>query len=129
MTSIHELTRQAEAILPGAPAPDGEIDPRWQAIIEIGRHVEAHPEEVWSFVSKWGGHEQEDLRTAIATCLLEHLLEYHFEEVMPRVEAAANTDPLFGDMACRCWKLGQAEEPGNAERFDRLCRQRRLIGS
>jgi hypothetical protein len=30
-------------------------------------------------VLKWGSHEDEDVRAAIATCLLEHLLEYHFK--------------------------------------------------
>jgi len=37
-----------------------------------------------------------------------------------RVEARANSDPLFADTFKRCWRLGQAELPANAVRFDEL---------
>jgi hypothetical protein len=60
---------------------------------------------------EWGGHEQDDLRDAIACELLdlEHLLEYHFVSVFPRVRELAQQDRLFADMFCRCWKFGQSE--------------------
>jgi hypothetical protein len=38
--------RRASAILPGRPASDAEIDPRWQAVIAVGEFVEAEPEAV-----------------------------------------------------------------------------------
>jgi hypothetical protein len=126
--SLQDCIRRADSILPGIPAPEGEEDPRWQAILEIENYVETNPEEIWPFVVRWGSHPQEDLRNAIATCLLEHLLEIHFELIFPRVREAAEADALFADTFCRCWKLGQAEAPSNSERFDALrslCESRR----
>lgn len=113
----------AEALLPGAPAPDGECDPRWQAIIAIGKYVESDPQEVWQFVARWGTTEDQDLQSAIATCLLEHLLEDHFELLFPRVDALAKSDRNFANTFLGCWKLGQANLPGNSERFDELTDQ------
>src|SRR4051812_15944785 len=111
---VEEVIRSAEAILPGEPAPPGEVDPRWQAISRIGDSIETDPEAVWPFVARWGRHPQEDLRDAIATCLLEHLLEYHFGRIFPRVRELATADGLFADTFSRCWKFGQSEHPENA---------------
>lgn len=118
--TLSQAIRRANAVLPGEPAPDGELDPRWQAIIEVANFIETHPDEVWDFVAEWGGHEQDDLRMAIATCLLEHLLEHHFEAIFPRVEKAARSNRLFADTFCSCWKFGPSEHPENARRWDRL---------
>jgi hypothetical protein len=125
---VQDAIRYAESLLPGEPAPGGEMDARWQAILEIGDLVETEPEAIWPFVSRWGRHPQEDLRMAIATCLLEHLLEHHFDQLFPRVQELAKADALFADTFCRCWKLGQAERLENAWRFDELraaCEPRR----
>jgi hypothetical protein len=122
--TIHEAIRQAEALLPGEPVEEGG-DPRWQAIIAIGGHVEAEPEAVWSFIERWGGHPQQDLRAAVACCLLEHLLEYHFAAYLPRVERRALADPRFGAMFLICSRFGQTEEPAHSRRFESL--QRRLL--
>lgn len=116
--TLLKAIRAAEALLPGEPC-DG-TDPRWQAIIAIGNFIESKPEPIWEFVLRWGGHPQEDLRDAIATLLLEHLLEHHFEAIFPRVEAAAAADPIFADMFLRCWKFGRSELPANAAKFDAL---------
>ena len=120
MDSVQEALAAAEQLLPGHAAPKGAKDPRWQAIIQIGNFVAEEPEAIWPFVLKWGSHEDEDLRTAIATCLLEHLLEYHFDLLFPRVETAAGSNSRFANMTTQCWKLGQAEEPTRAARFDHL---------
>jgi hypothetical protein len=118
--SIQDIIERANAILPGGAAPAGQRDWRWQCIIDIGEYVESHPEDVWAFVAHWGGHRDEDLRAAIATCLLEHLLEYHFDTIFPRVEQRASVDKRFGEMFGICSKFGQAELPENAQRFDAL---------
>jgi hypothetical protein len=114
--TVHEAIAAAERLLPGVAAPDGELDPRWQAIIAVEEFIETDPEEIWRFIQQWGRHEDEDLRSAIATCLLEH----QFDEYFPRVEETVRADPLFADTFVRCWKLGEAKESANAERFDRL---------
>lgn len=113
---VQEAIDEANAVLPGEPVAEG-IDPRWQAIIAVGEYIESDPEPVWRFIVQWGTNTQEDLRNAVATCLLEHLLEYHFERYFPEVERVALGNPLFGDTFQRCWRFGQAEAVGNAERF------------
>jgi hypothetical protein len=119
VVGVAEAIREAEAILPGVPAEEGQ-DARWQAIIALGEFIGSEPEAVWAFVRRWGGHPQEDLRDAVATCLLEHLLEHHFAAYFPHVEQLALADPRFGDTFRRCWRFGQALEPGNAERYAAL---------
>ena len=119
MTAEEAITA-AESILPGQAAPDGEIDIRWQAIIAVAEFIKTEPETVWLFARKWGGHSDDDLRMAISICLLEHLLEYHFDAFIARVEDTANADRLFADMVRSCWKFGQSEEPGRAARLNRL---------
>ncbi len=118
--TVQEAIAAADAILPGVAAPEGARDPRWQAIIVVGEFVEDEPEAVWSFIVRWGASPNEDLRTAIATCLLEHLLEYHFDRFIVRVEQRALADRLFGDMTRGIWKFGQSEDSGRSERLDRL---------
>ena len=118
--SVEEAISVAESILPGQPAPDGEIDARWQAIIAVAEFIETEPEAVWPFARKWGAHQDDDLRMAIATCVLEHLLEHHFDAFIPRVEEAAKADPLFAETVTNCEKFGQSEDPVHAARFDRL---------
>jgi hypothetical protein len=119
--TVKEALAAAEQLLPGHPAPDGVEDPRWQAINEVGMFAEQEPEAIWPFVLKWGSHEDENVRAAIATCLLEHLLENHFDLLFPRVETAARSSISFAKTTSQCWKFGEAKEPMRAARFDRLC--------
>jgi hypothetical protein len=118
--TVEEAIAAAESILPGHAAPDGEIDPRWQAIIAVSEFIEAEPEVVWSFARKWGAHPDDDLRMAISTCVLEHLLGFHFDAFISRVEEAARVDQLFSKTVSSCWKFGQSHEPTRAARLDRL---------
>ena len=118
--TVIEAISDANAILPGIAAPDDAEDPRWQAIIAIADFVESDPDPVWVFVAQWGSHADPDLRAAVATCLLEHLLEHHFPLVFPRVEDLARREPNFADTFAMCSKFGQSELPENARRFDAL---------
>ncbi len=120
--SVGEAIREADALLPGEPSAELQ-DPRWQAIIRVGDYIESEPEAVWEFIRRWGGHPQEDLQDAIATCLLEHLLEHHFAAYFPRLKEAISADPRFGQTFLRCSQFGLAEEPGNSERFVALKEQ------
>lgn len=117
---VHAFITDAERILPGKAAPKGAVDDRWQALIRVGDFVQSDPETIWPFVLKWGSHEDEDLRAAVGTILLEHLLEYHFDAIFPRVEAACHANPYFADTLKRCWKLGQANEAERGKLFDAL---------
>jgi hypothetical protein len=124
--TIEEAIAAAESILPGQPAPDGELDDRWQAVIAVAEFIETEPEAVWAFTKKWGRHPDDDVRTAIWTCLLEHLLEQHFDAFISRVEEAAKADRLFADAVASCATAVNALRESSPEwrkraaRFDRL---------
>jgi hypothetical protein len=120
--SAREMIAEVEAILPGEASPDGEVDPRWQGMMRIEDLIPDEPEAVWEFIARWGCHDDEDLRAAVATVLLEHLLAHHFDVFFPRVATAVQNNILFGDTFARCWKVGQSEEAANAARFDDLRR-------
>ena len=118
--TLDEAIARADKLLPGEPAAHGASDPRWQAIIDVADHIPSDAEGVWRFVERWGNHPQDDLRDAIATCVLEHLLERHFDTIFPRVAAWARTDTAFADTVSRCWSFGQMELPANAAMFRAL---------
>ena len=121
--TVLQAIRKAERVLPGRAAPEGQPDPRWQAILRVGDHIEQHPEEVWRFTRKWGVHANADLRTAIATCLLEHLLAYHFSRIFPSLSEASRQSSRFADTLSRCWALGKARKPQNLKRLRALMKE------
>jgi hypothetical protein len=125
---VWDAIARAERILPGEAAAEGECDPRWQAIIAIADFLQKEPDAIWPFILRWGSNADEDLRSAVATCLLEHLLQHHFNRFFPQIEEAVRDNALLADTFSKCWKLGQTEEEDNAKRFDRLqaeCRKTR----
>jgi|SRR6188474_784135 len=123
MSTVQSAIDAAESLLPGAEAAENELDPRWQAIITIGEFVESDPEPVWQFTRRWGIHADPDLRAAVATCLLEHLLEHHFALIFPRVAELARNDSTFADTFLRCWKFGQSLDTDHAFQFESLQRE------
>jgi hypothetical protein len=121
--TIEETIAAAERVLPGSAGPESgpwPEDGRWDVILAVGDFIETHPDAVWAFVQRWGVSPDDDLRSAVAVLLLEHLLQYHFDTMINAVEELAFADALFADTVLRCWKLGQAEEPSRAARFDAL---------
>jgi hypothetical protein len=120
LLTAQDAIAAAERVLPGTAALEGEADPRWQAIIVAGEFAETDPEAFWPFTLRWGSHTDADLRMAIATCLLEHLLEHHFDTLIARVEASAMTSSEFAQTVLACWSFGKMEEPTRAARFARL---------
>jgi len=81
---------------------DAGSDPRWQAIIELGEHIETSPEEIWQFISRARVGADEDLEDAISTVLLEHLFEHH-EKYRQKAHDIAMTDPQMKSMIASCW--------------------------
>lgn len=122
--NVREAIRFAELLLPGEAASGDAIDPRWQAILRVGEFIEGEPEEVWAFAAKWGCSSDSDLQDAVATCLVEHLLEHHFDLLISRVEALAASNSEFRATVSRCWSFGEAELPRNAERLQRIVESR-----
>ncbi|HWE96868.1 MAG TPA: hypothetical protein VG269_23105 [Tepidisphaeraceae bacterium] len=121
-SDVRRVILRANRVLPGKPAPDGRRDPRWQAIIHVGEFIESQPDAVWEFTLRWGKHPQADLRSAIATCLLEHLLEHHYQLIFPRVAAAAKSSRRFADTLSGIIYFGQAKETKNRTAIERLHR-------
>lgn len=96
---------------------------RWQAAIALGDFAASEPERIWQLVLKHGSRRCADVRMAIATCVLEHILEHHFDAFFPRVAEAARSNRWFWDTAQSCWLMGDAELPQNAATWDRLMRE------
>jgi hypothetical protein len=121
-----EIIAEVEAILPGEAATDGQVDARWQGMLRIEDCIQEEPDAVWKFILRWGCHEDADLRAAVATLLLEHLLACHFNTFFPKVATAVQNNVLFGDTFTRCWKVGQSKEEANAALFDDLLKTVRV---
>jgi hypothetical protein len=99
------------------------VSTRWQAAIALGEFAESSPERIWPLVLKHGSRRHGDARMAIATCVLEHILEYHFDAFFPRVTDAARSCRWFRDTFRSCWRMGQAELPRNTRLWRRLERE------
>lgn len=94
---------------------------RWQGAILLGEFCESAPDAIWPAVVRWGSSADEDMRTAIATCVLEHILEHHFDLFFERArELVCAGNAPFADCLRRCWRFGQAEIPANAQCLDEL---------
>lgn len=96
---------------------------RWQAAIALGRLADSDPESVWTLVVRHGSRRHSDVRMAIATCVLEHLLEHHFDTFFPRVAATARSSRWFRNTFSSCYRFGQAELSRNARLWRRLLRE------
>lgn len=116
MVKAHRDIERAEELL----ARGGE-KARWDGAELLGEFVESAPELVWPVAVCFGSSDDEDVRAAIATCVLEHVFEYHFERYFPEAErlvAAGNF--RFAQTVSLCWAFGQTEHPTNRSRFDAL---------
>jgi len=119
--TIKKAIENAERVLERNAAPVEEgFDPNWQTIITVGEYIECEPHEVWRFIRKWGEYPDKDIRMAVATCLLEHLLEYHFEEFFSLVKKACEESRLFADTFSMCSEFGQTEQRENLKLFKAL---------
>lgn len=124
MPKVARAIRKAEAVLPSAPAAEGKRDVRRQVIITVGEFVESEPEAVWEFAARWGKNADKDLRAAVATCLLEHLPEHHFDLIFPRVRRLARESRRFAETFAICSDFGQVTTEVNAKKVARLRRER-----
>jgi len=108
--------------------PDPSNKCRWQAAIVVGEFIEEDPEAVWEVICEFGVSEDEDMRDAISTVLLEHLLEHHFKIYFPRLKAKIEGGAtLLADTLRRCWAFGQAKRQWRwvqalVDRYPRLSR-------
>ena len=118
--TLEDKIQYADTLLPGESAPEGESNPRWEAMLEIADHLEDEPEPIWYFIKKWGVHEHKDTRMGIACCILEDLIGYHFDQYFPRVEELVKQNRNFFETVHCCYKTGQSKIPENSARLDKL---------
>ena len=99
--SINAAIDRAKATL-GCPSVEHGQDPRWQAIIDVGEDLASEPQRIWTFIEELHDTQDEDLRSALATCLLEHLIEDH-PDYREKAERLADRSPEFRRMLEMCW--------------------------
>lgn len=100
---------------------------RWKAAETLTDIAVSEPEQIWDLIVRLASSSDKDLQEAVATCALEHILEHHFAEYFPRVEMLVKQgNKHFATTFRLCWKLGQAEVPENAEKWERLAKQSRV---
>jgi hypothetical protein len=98
---------------------DADNTCRWQALILVGAGIEREPELVWDVITEEGSSRDDDMRTGVATVLLEHLLDEHFETYFPMVrERVLSGDDLFTDTLSGCW----LSDPSRKKRIASLVR-------
>ena len=84
---------------------------RWQSLIVIGDYIRGSPSKVWDVVCEHSHQADDDMLNALATLLLEHLLEHHFEATYARIEEGVGFDrSAMRSMLKRCWRFGQGDE-------------------
>jgi len=116
---IHAAVQRAESMLAST-----DNDTCWQGAILLGEFCETAPETIWPAVIRLGSSPDDDMRTAIATCVLEHILEHHFELFFDRCrELVSAGNSAFADTLRRCWRFGEAELPTNKAKLDELLKQ------
>ncbi len=65
---------------------DTDNNCRWVSLHVVSELIETQPDLVWKIVSQYGDSKDDDMRTAIAVILLEHLLDYDFDKYFPKVK-------------------------------------------
>lgn len=94
---------------------------RWKAAISLGEYCKPDPKSVWPLTVKYGSSRKADTRTAIATCVLEHILEHHFDPYFGEsLKIIREGNVRFGRTLAMCWTFGQAQKKNNSLRFDRF---------
>jgi hypothetical protein len=89
---------------------DLDNDCRWQAAIVVGHFITDRPESVWRIIVRHGKSSDTDLAAALATVLLEHLLDRHPSRFLRRLRrlVAAPRSP-YRDLVQRTWQSGACE--------------------
>jgi hypothetical protein len=94
----------------------GDSRTRWGILSVVGRFAHRHPALVWPLVRRWGCSTNEDIRLAIACCVLEHVLESHFRKYFRACRELASKNDRFHDTLKKASRwvrahLGRQAEP------------------
>lgn len=92
-----EFLRLADATI-----EDADNDCRWQAMIIVGEFIDERPQEVWRIAEQYGCSPDDDMRAAVATVLLEHLIERRGATMKEKAQGLASRSELFADTLRMC---------------------------
>lgn len=67
---------------------DPDNDCRWQALFVVAESLGDHVDEVWDVVLEHGDTADKDMQAGVACVVLEHLLDEHFDELLPKLRVA-----------------------------------------
>jgi len=93
-------------------------DIRWLSVILMGECIPLHrrTEDVWRWIVDLCGGD-DDMKDALATVLLEHLLEEGFDDAIRRIKLRlADRTAGFVELLHRCWRFGQPDAKWRAFR-------------
>jgi hypothetical protein len=90
---------------------DSDHDCRWQAAIVVGHFIPDRPDSVWRVIVRYGKSAEPDLAAALATALLEHLLDRHGSRYLRRLKplVAAPGSP-YRDLVRMTWRSGACNQ-------------------
>lgn len=99
----------------------GDDSDRWAAAAQLSEYVADHPDRIWPMVLRLASSQKDDVRQAVATNVLEHILEHHFDKFFPLIEADVQRgNENLRDSLRLCWKFGQSLDRSRSKRWDRL---------
>ena len=103
---------------------DRDNNCRWQAVIVVGESIDSNPDAVWNIVAAFGDSRDDDMRSAIACVLLEHLLDTDFDRYFSRVQDEVRRGRLrFLDTLAMCWFDDHGPNYERAQRYVRRVRR------
>ncbi len=94
---------------------------RWQALAVVAECAGDRLEAVWELLLRHGSSDDASMRAALATGLLERLLERHYDTYFPLLrEQLERRNTRLADTLRRCWLFGGAKRL--SREVDRLLR-------
>jgi hypothetical protein len=82
---------------------DSDNNCRWQSLIIIGEYINKYQDDIFNIIIKYGSSEDQDMRMAIATVLLEHLFEKDFKKYFSLYKNISKDNHLLLDTLSSCW--------------------------
>jgi len=82
---------------------------RWQAVIVVGEFIDTEPEKVWNTLLANVSTNSSDLASALATVLLEHMLEKQYSFTVRRLRSELRSGNWrWARLLEECWLFGSA---------------------
>jgi hypothetical protein len=82
---------------------DSNNNCRWQSLIITGEFLDKYPDDIFKIIVKYGSSKDEDMRTAISSILLEHLLEKDFKKYFNLFKEYSKNNSFLLDTLSKCW--------------------------